>query len=136
LDPAQIRAEFAVLMDQCANAVTMEHGLDLDDVLMERFAIVGQLETGGLDALKAERREVPIPFLADQSGLIQSIQRSWATGDAHWLSPERLEIMELLEIRELLVRAYLETGVPLFNQAGNGDDPNGFDASKNGDGGR
>ncbi len=108
LDVARFRADFADLMDECANAVTMEHGLDLDDVLMERFAVVVDLDAGESDSF-----EVPIPFLTNQSGVIQSIQNCQAAEGADRPTPERLEI------RKLVVRVFLESGSPLFNQAGN-----------------
>ncbi|GJM23990.1 MAG: hypothetical protein DHS20C16_04050 [Phycisphaerae bacterium] len=129
MDPAQIRAEFAELMDQCANTVTMEHGLDLDDVLMERIARVGELG-GMLDAVESNRFEVPVPFLTDQSSLIQSIQESRPTEQNEAPSPDRLTI------EELVVRVYLETGAPLFNQAGNEMNQNTPDPSNKADSGR
>ena len=117
LNPLGIRTEFAALMDQCANTVTMEHGLDLDDVLMERFARVGeQGDPAGNWA------EVAIPFLTDPPSLIQTLVQGWRedAGAMPMPSPDHLTPQDRLEIRELVVRVYLEMDPPLFNQAGKG----------------
>ncbi|MEZ6082446.1 MAG: hypothetical protein R3E58_00460 [Phycisphaerae bacterium] len=111
LDASKIRADFADLMDQCANAVTMEHGLDLDDVLMERFAVACDVEAADGNSPPDASHEVPIPFVSDLSVMTDAIVEGVMGQDAH-RSPERLVLTKLI------VRVFLESGVPLFNQAG------------------
>ncbi len=108
---SEIRSVFANLMDECANAVTMEHGLDLDDVIMERFARAN----GPSISVSIE---IPIPFLADEPGLTKTINDSVRAVNGSDGSTQGLSI------EELIVRVFLETDAPLFNQAGAGGDAN------------
>lgn len=105
VDISQLRAGFADLMDRCANVVTQEHGLDLDDVIMERSAIVGLADCPNGDCL-----EVALPFLADQASLVQTIHNSAQSTNAS------------LEFKQLVLHVLLEGNTPVFNQAGNKPD--------------
>ncbi len=106
LDLSQVRADFAELMDDCANTVTMDHGLDLDDVIMERFAkVVIMGETNAID--------IPIPFLADSEGIVRSIQAGSLAACRGDIAPDRIMIVALLVV------VFMETAPPLFNQAAN-----------------
>ncbi len=111
IDLSGLQAAFAALMDQCANAVTLQHGLDMDDVILERYALVVLNPPVGPNAdVVGENLEVAIPFLADRDRLIAAIQTR------HNVAPT---VLEGLEIQHIGIRAILETASPLFNQAGN-----------------
>jgi len=117
VDLVRLRSGFARLTDECATVVTLEHGLDLDDVTMERFAFVGE---SGCD--EDACFEVALPFLVDRAAVIRAIGETLQAQSENNSADLKLE---MLTFQRLEIRVFLERGAPLFNQAGNTSDSDG-----------